>query len=72
MLSPGEIAFLVMVIVAMSVFAIALAFASFVACGNRTSSVDRAPKRRNKRPNPYDVVSSTRTSESEAPVASIR
>lgn len=34
---PGEIAFLVMVIVAMSVFAIAIAYASFVAGGDSPS-----------------------------------
>jgi hypothetical protein len=47
-MSPGELAFLTMVIVAMSVFAIAIAYASFVASGNSPPEVRHTPKVQNK------------------------
>jgi hypothetical protein len=47
-MSPGELAFLTMVIVAMSVFAIAIAYASFVASGNSPHEARPTPKVRNK------------------------
>ena len=70
-MSPGEVAFLVMVIVSISVFAIAIAYASFVASGESTTSPARhTPKQHDRSRGTSATIS--HPSKVELPVASIR
>ena len=59
-MSPDEVAFLTMVIIAMSLFAIAIAYASFVASGNPSSQARHAAKVRDKRGNSAAKISNAK------------